>query len=98
VVRHAVGAGSSTTHTYYSERNRALVSVRWGDPMTAVLAAVGLSVRAVRAVLFSVLKRGSPKYSRANAVAVVRAAADFWRRLPAVLAERATQDFTAEGT
>ena len=88
VVRHKVGAGDSPTHTFHSERNRALVSVRWGDPVTAVLAAVGLTVRAVRAVAFALLRHPSPKYRRANAVAVMHAAIDFWRRLPGVLFSR----------
>lgn len=88
VVRHKVGAGDSPTHAFYSERNRALVSVQWGDPVTAVLAAVGLTVRAARAAVYCVLRHPSPKYRWPNVLAVLRAAGDFWRRLPGVLAER----------
>lgn len=88
VVRHKVGAGDSPTHTFYSERNRALVCLRWGDPVTAVLAAAGLMMRAARAVVFSLLRPSSPKYRRPNAMAVVRATVDYWWRMPGVLAER----------
>ena len=76
VVRHAVGAGDgSDTHAFYSERNRALVCLRWGDPITAALGAAVLTAKGVMAI---------PK----RRWAVVRAALDFWRRMPGVLAER----------
>jgi GT2 family glycosyltransferase len=78
VVRHAVGAADeSPTHAYYSERNRALVCLRWGNPLTAVLAAAVLTAKAVC---------GVPR----RRWAVLRAAASYWRHLPAVLAERLT--------
>jgi GT2 family glycosyltransferase len=88
VVRHKVGAGDSPTHTFHAERNRAVVALRWGDPVTAVLAAVGLMARAMRAVAFGLLRRGGAKYRWPNVTAVVRAAVDYWRLAPAVLAER----------
>jgi N-acetylglucosaminyl-diphospho-decaprenol L-rhamnosyltransferase len=84
VVRHAVGAGDSATHTFFAERNRALVCLRWGDPVTAVLAGAGLLVRAGRAVVFALLRRPKGRHWRAT----VRAAVDYLRRMPGVLAER----------
>lgn len=84
VVRHQVGAGDSAAHAFYSERNRALVGVQWGDPVTAVLAVAGLMVRAGRVLLYSLLRRPKGRHWRA----IVGAAVDFWRLLPGVLAER----------
>lgn len=89
VVLHQVGAaGGSAVYWFHAERNRAVVCLRWADPVTAVLAAAGLMIRAARGLLFSRLGHPAAKYNRANAAAVARAAVDYWRLLPAVLAER----------
>lgn len=91
VVRHVVGGAAgdvSPVFWYHVERNRVLTAVRYGDPVLAVGAVVGLLVRAVRAVLFSLVGHPAAKYRRANAAAVVRATIDVFRQLSAVLAER----------
>jgi GT2 family glycosyltransferase len=57
VVRHAVGAThDSPTYWFYSERNRALVALRHGDPVMATAAGLGLFMRAARAVVFALLR------------------------------------------
>lgn len=90
VVRHAVGAGESPTYWYYSERNRALVALRHGDPVMAAAAGLGLLLRAGRAVAFALLRHPAAKYHWPNAVAVVRAVGSYLWRCPAVLARRLT--------
>lgn len=92
VVRHAVGAANdSPTYWFNSERNRALVALRHGDPVMATTAGLGLFLRAARAVAFALLRRPAAKYQWPNAVAVVRALGSYLRRCPALLARRLSE-------
>lgn len=89
VVRHAVGAtNDSPTYWFHSERNRALVALRHGDPVIAVAAGLGLFLRAARATAFALLRRPSAKYRWPNTLAVVQAVGSYLRRCPAVLNRR----------
>lgn len=91
VVRHAVGGScgdESPVFWYHVERNRTLTAVRYGDPVLATTAVVGLLVRAARAVLMCGVGHPAAKYRRANAAAVVRAAVHVLLQLPEAWTER----------
>lgn len=89
VVRHAVGAASdSPTYWFHSERNRALVALRHGDPVMATTAGLGLFLRAARAVALAMIGHPAAKYRWPNALAVVRALGSYLWRCPPVLDRR----------
>ncbi len=87
VVPHAVGASAgdrSPVFAFHVERNRALTMLKHADPFLAGWVALGLVVRAGRAVA----RAAVGKLPWPVAVAVVRAVASYGRRAPTVLFER----------
>ena len=82
VVAHRVGgSGGNTgpTFAYHTERNRAILAVKYGDTRMALLAGPGLIARTAR----SILRRDWD-----TAAAMIRATVDFIRMVPTVLRER----------
>jgi GT2 family glycosyltransferase len=93
LVRHVHGGSAgeeSPLFRYHVERNRTLTSLRNGDVFLAATAAVGLALRAARALA----KWLTGRERRPMAWATVRAFAGYLLLAPAVLAERAA---TREG-
>jgi len=89
VVLHAVGAtDNSSTYWYYSERNRARVALRHGDVRLVFTTTIGLILRAIRAMVFTLVRHPSPKYRWRNAWAVMRALISHLLWLPSGLAAR----------
>lgn len=88
VVRHVHGAAAgdrSPLFHFSVERNRALTSLRNGDPFLAGFAALGLAAKVVQAVFRAAIGRTPWPVARAVAAAGV----SYLRWAPAVLCERA---------
>jgi len=91
LIRHVHGAAAgdeSPLFWFYVERNRALTSLRNGDPFLAVYSALGLGAKAVQAVLRASLGAKGPKGRWPVANAVVRALGSYLWHAPRVLVER----------
>ena len=83
LVRHVHGAaaGDTTpTFAFHVERNRAITSLRYGDPFLAVWTAILLLMKVFQAFLRAIITRDSR--NRAHAIAVAKAACSYLVRVP----------------